>query len=178
MSQKGCRKSLVTVEGEGTSTLLVLNIAAPPIAQPAPRYHSFPRGDTRIYNAAQKQQNNLRVALCQKLGLRDGELFFKKETGWIQIEVLHFFFRRPEYHFLSHRSRCYENLRLKYKKEQIPFIHKPDIDNLEKFLFDVFEGVIYSDDKMVCQVLDAAKYYDCEGNCNGRTHIKIRFVDE
>lgn len=162
--------------GPGTMSL-VLNIMGSPIAQPAPQYHMLSRGGF-VYNPVQKQQTEMRDQLCTNLGLEGGSTLFKNtESGWVHIEVLHFFFRRPEYHFLSHRSRCFENLKVKYKKENIPYIHKPDIDNLEKYLFDLLQGVIYHDDKMVCKVSDAAKYYDSEGSCNGRTYMKISLVD-
>jgi len=31
---------------------------------------------------------------------------------------------------------------------------------------------------MLCKVSDAAKYYDSEGSCDGRTYIKVSLVDE
>ena len=180
MSGKGSIHTVAAAvsRNEGKGTALVLNIMGAPVAQPAPRYHMLSRGYSAIYNPAQKQQNELQNQLRNKLGLKDGNMYFNSESGWIHIEIVHFFFRRPEYHFLSHRPRCFENLKLKYRKEMIPYIHKPDVDNLEKFLFDVLQGIIYKDDRMVCKVSDAAKYYDSEGSCDGRTYIKISLVDE
>jgi Holliday junction resolvase len=50
---------------------------------------------------------------------------------------------------------------------------KPDIDNLEKFLFDSLEGVIFDDDKHIVQINEASKFYDSSGECKGSTIVKI-----
>jgi Holliday junction resolvase RusA-like endonuclease len=54
---------------------------------------------------------------------------------------------------------------------------KPDIDNLEKFLFDALEGVVFDDDKHIFRVHDTAKYYDSEEDCGGQTVISIKMSD-
>lgn len=50
---------------------------------------------------------------------------------------------------------------------------KPDIDNLEKFVLDIANGVLYGDDCIVAS-LTSRKIYDV----NPRTVIEIRRIDE
>jgi Holliday junction resolvase len=55
---------------------------------------------------------------------------------------------------------------------------KPDIDNLEKFLFDSLEGVIFDDDKHIVQIKEASKFYDSAGECKGSTIVKIVSIND
>ena len=161
-------KCMYTVRG----LRLELLIVGRPESQPAPRYHHTSTGHTFFYNAVQPQQNQLRSNIRTALGLEDGDLFFPSEMNLV-VELLQFFVPRPEYHFLSHRARCYRNLKQQFKNRRIPVGKKLDIDNLEKFLFDSLEGVIFDDDKFIVEIKDASKFYDSAGECNGCTIVKI-----
>mmetsp|Transcript_4365 Transcript_4365/g.8393 ORF Transcript_4365/g.8393 Transcript_4365/m.8393 type:complete len:135 (-) Transcript_4365:111-515(-) len=103
--------------------------------------------------------------------MEDGALFFPSGTNLV-LEFVDFFMPRPQYHFLAHRSRCFDNLKQQFK-ESISVGKKPDIDNLEKFLFDSLEGVIFDDDKCIVQINHASKFYDSCGECRGCTIVKI-----
>jgi Holliday junction resolvase RusA-like endonuclease len=147
-----------------------LRIIGCPESQPAPRYHQT-GGRTCIYNAAEHQQTQLRRNTQAALGMEDGVLFFHSGTNLV-VEFVEFFMPRPQYHFLAHRSRCFENLKQQFKQQRIPVGQKPDIDNLEKFLFDSLEGVIF-DDKCIVQINHASKFYDDIGDCRGCTIVKM-----
>lgn len=149
---------------------LQLRIGGCPESQPAPRYHHT-GGRTFIYNAAEHQQSQLRRNLRAVLGMEDGVLFFPSGTNLV-VEFIEFLMPRPQYHFLAHRSRCFDNLKQQFK-QSMPVGTKPDIDNLEKFLFDSLEGVIFDDDKCIVQINHASKFYDGTGECRGCTIVKI-----
>jgi hypothetical protein len=151
---------------------LELRIVGCPESQPAPRIHHTSAGGTFIYNEASPKQNQLRCNIRAALGLEDGGLFFPSGTN-VVVELLQFMMPRPQYHFLSHRSRCYGNLKQQFKRRRSPVGKKPDIDNLEKFLFDSLEGVIFHDDKCIVQINDASKFFDSGGECKGCTIVKI-----
>jgi Holliday junction resolvase RusA-like endonuclease len=43
--------------------------------------------------------------------------------------------------------------------DNVPHISKPDIDNLEKGLYDSLNGIIFKDDGQIYKVKEKAKYY-------------------
>jgi Holliday junction resolvase RusA-like endonuclease len=69
--------------------------------------------------------------------------------GPIQMN-LNFYFQRPKNHFNSKQIL----------KNTAPIFHisKPDIDNLEKLIFDSLKGIYYKDDSQICKV-NINKYY-------------------
>ena len=86
-------------------------------------------------------------------------------TGAIMI-TLHFYFPRPKGHFGTGRNSD----RL---KASAPVLHtkKPDIDNLEKFVLDSLNKVMWKDDSQVFSVVKS-KSYTLQ---DPRTEIKIEY---
>jgi hypothetical protein len=126
-----------------------------------------------MYNPVQKKKTMVQAVLRNALGLKAGELFFAPGS-MLRVEMLHFMFPRPQYHFKPNRERNFENIKARYQSKSLPVDKKPDIDNLEKFLFDAFEGVVFDDDRHIFGVHDVAKYYDSEEDCGGQTIISIK----
>jgi Holliday junction resolvase RusA-like endonuclease len=56
------------------------------------------------------------------------------------------------------------------------FVGRPDLDNLTKFIFDVFTDVIFHDDKQIVSAR-LKKKYDNEGECKGRTCFRIDVLE-
>ena len=76
--------------------------------------------------------------------------------------------RRPNQDF---QGGC----RLNSLKSFLPSVRPvvPDIDNLAKFVLDAMNGVVYHDDRQVCQ-LRVAKVLDDDGDCGGKTIIHVK----
>lgn len=66
-----------------------------------------------------------------------------------------FTFERPKNHFGTGRNS-------KKLKPSAPPEHivKPDVDNLEKFVFDCFNGVVWKDDSQVVKTMIEKRYGD------------------
>lgn len=52
----------------------------------------------------------------------------------------------------------------------------PDVDNLVKFVMDALNELVHPDDRQVVKLL-AYKFRDNEGECLGRTEVKIAPYD-
>ena len=50
-----------------------------------------------------------------------------------------------------------------------------DVDNLAKFVLDLMNGTVYTDDHQVV-ILKVIKVYDNDGECNGKTSVKIKKI--
>jgi Holliday junction resolvase RusA-like endonuclease len=76
---------------------------------------------------------------------------------------LSFFFGRPKYHYGTGKNSL-------ILKEKAPKAHtsRPDIDNLIKFVFDSLNGVFWSDDSIISDII-SHKFYDVRP----RTEIEI-----
>jgi Endodeoxyribonuclease RusA. len=156
---------------------LFLVLRGCPCAKPAPRLANPPGRNAFMYNPVQKEKTMVQSVLRNALGLNVGELFFAKGS-MLRVEMLHFMFPRPQYHFKRNKERDFENVKAKYQSKSLPVDKKPDIDNLEKFLFDAFEGVVFDDDRHIFGVHDIAKYYDSEEDCRGQTIISIKLLSK
>lgn len=101
--------------------------------------------------------------------------YFEKTAFEKQIPitvVLSFFFRRPLDHYKNNSQDCSFNS----VKEEFKFAHVtkiPDIDNLQKFLFDALKGVIIHDDRQIDLVV-VQKRWDIHGECDG--HVEVEFL--
>jgi Holliday junction resolvase RusA-like endonuclease len=137
---------------------------------PQPRYRTG-RGGT--YDPSEKHKKALRRLLLKKIS--------KKYTGQVPIFgservgiKMVFRLRRPNSHFVGgKRQGC------AYKPEA-PDAYptsRPDIDNLEKFILDVLNGIGYIDDGQV--VFNCTtKILDNTGDCQGATTISLFPVTE
>lgn len=161
-------------EGDRKSLFLVLRGC--PCAQPAPRLVNPPGRKSFMYNPVQKKKTIVQAVVRSALGLKEGEIFFA-QGSMLRVEMLHFMFPRPQYHFKRNAERIFGNVKAAYQSQSLPVDTKPDIDNLEKFLFDALEGVVFDDDKHIFGVHDVAKYYDNEEGCGGQTVISIRVFE-
>lgn len=76
--------------------------------------------------------------------------------------VIQCFLRRPKNHFDKHG-----NVKIQYYRSAVV---KPDVDNLEKIVYDALKGIAYVDD---CQIVEssAVKYW-CNDD-NPKTNIYI-----
>jgi Holliday junction resolvase RusA-like endonuclease len=80
---------------------------------------------------------------------------------------LHFYFERPKSHYGTGKNKD-------ILKPNAPKWHTsaPDIDNLQKFCFDSFNGVFWKDDSIICQIVAQKIYSD-----NPRTEIIIHTIE-
>ena len=53
----------------------------------------------------------------------------------------------------------------------------PDLDNMVKFVLDGMNELVCQDDKQVVNLV-ACKLFDSEGDCNGRTVVKVTKFNE
>lgn len=60
--------------------------------------------------------------------------------------------------------------KLAHAGDYIPHISKPDIDNLEKGLYDAIRGIVFKDDSQIFKVREMAKYY------SDRPRIECEFI--
>ena len=83
-----------------------------------------------------------------------------------------FFMRRPNTHF---KGKDRQNA----LRAGMPLAHVvvPDLDNMVKFVLDGMNELVYQDDKQVVKLV-ACKLFDSEGDCNGRTVVKVTKFNE
>ena len=83
-----------------------------------------------------------------------------------------FFMRRPNTHFKGKD-------RLNTLRARLPLAHVavPDLDNMVKFVLDGINELVYQHDKQVAKLV-ACKLFDSEGDCNGRTVVKVTKLNE
>ena len=95
-------------------------------------------------------------------------IFGSKRVG---IKMV-FHLRRPNAHFVDGRGGT-----LKPEAPRVCPTATPDLDNLEKFVLDVLNGVGYNDDGQVV-LCCSAKLLDNSGDCEGATTISLFPVTE
>lgn len=122
---------------------------------------------TWLYDQQENEKKTLHDAL---------KPYFEKTVFEKQIPVtvvLIFFFRRPVEHYKKNpqQDRSLNNVKEKYKFAHVTKI--PDIDNLQKFLFDAMKGVIINDDRQIDYVV-VQKRWDIYGDCDG--HVLVEFL--
>ena len=81
--------------------------------------------------------------------------------------------KRPKKHFVGNIAGGV----LKESAQKTIFIGKPDVDNLEKFVLDSLNGVLYDGDSQVV-TLNATKMYNNEESYLGSTEVFIDKIDE
>lgn len=79
-----------------------------------------------------------------------------------------FYMKRPKAHYGSGTNS-------NKLKKNAPIIHisKPDLDNLQKMIYDCFNQIVWVDDSVVCEAYARKEYSD-----NPRTEIIISEVEE
>lgn len=123
---------------------------------------------TWLYDQQENEKKTLHDAL---------KPYFEKTVFEKQIPVtavLNYFFRRPVEHYKKNpqKDRSFNNVKEEYKFAYVTKI--PDIDNLQKFLFDAMKGVLIKDDRQIDRVI-VQKRWDIHGDCDG--HVEIEFLN-
>ena len=136
-----------------------------PKALPRMRYfrngfYNPARGDMAAFRAAVRAQNHATM---------NGVVFGR---GVPVAVTVWFHMKRPKSDFKSgHRMAG-------MLRQWVPCVRpiRPDVDNLAKFVLDGMNGLVYEDDRQVVELL-LFKLMDSEGDCGGRTVIKVsKFV--
>ncbi len=129
---------------------MIIFLAATPIAKKRPRFSRI--GKHVVAYSDQKEEERKFVAYIKRQ-IGDTELL----TGPLRINLL-FGMPRPKSHFGTGRNAG-------KLKPSAPEYHtkKPDIDNLEKFVLDCLNGVVFKDDSQVVET-KAIKFYDDVGS--------------
>ncbi len=146
-----------------------------PHPQRRPRIKIIRRGRIpvpQISNGSDREKRLVQNLLRNALPGFQNPLFFLQQPLHVD---LFFFMPRPQAHFLFSQEngriqRSAEFLRDRHITQH--HINTPDADNMVKFLFDALEGIIYSNDKRIVS-FKVIKMYDNEGQCKGRTYIKV-----
>lgn len=119
-----------------------------------------------LYDQQEKEKKAIHDAL---------KPYFEKTAFEKQVPVtvvLSFLFRRPLEHYKKNsQDRSFNNVKEEYKFAHVTKI--PDIDNLQKFLFDALKGVIIHDDRQIDLVV-VQKRWDIHGECDG--HVEVEFL--
>ena len=99
------------------------------------------------------------------------ELKNQLSSGWVPLKcpikiTSIFYMKRPKNHY---KTGKYSGT----LKEMSPILHitKPDIDNLQKMVYDCFNQVVWVDDSLICEVIARKEYSE-----NPRTEITITEV--
>ncbi len=77
----------------------------------------------------------------------------------VDVEAI-FYFPRPKAHFGTCR-----NAGLLKASAPTRHVSKPDIDNLQKALFDALSGVIFEDDRQIASALTEKYYAETPSSC-------------
>ena len=131
---------------------VVINARFP--AQEQRRAHMVHKG-LQYYDPSDFDKKSLAKEVRSQLELLDGD--FQTFTGNVQVIAL-FYFKIPNYNPTN------------IQKDDF-YMKRPDVDNLQKFLFDALDGLFYADDSQVVAV-HACKRYD------DRDHVKILIAHE
>ena len=137
-------------------TMLELTIPGKPIAKKRPRF--FRRGKfVGTYNDQQTEEGKFRL-----------EIFRQLPEGWIatkdRIKVTtRFYMKRPKNHYGTGKNSF-------TLKAHAPLEHlsKPDLDNLQKMVYDCLNQLVWVDDSQVCEESARKEYSE-----NPRTEITV-----
>jgi len=91
--------------------------------------------------------NNIRAQIVQQLPEN-----FVPYSGLLRINKLHFIFP-PLKGFNKKQMELLEKGTIIYKG------NKPDLDNLEKAVYDAMQGIVFTDDKNIVEKVEVKKYY-------------------
>jgi Holliday junction resolvase RusA-like endonuclease len=139
---------------------MYITIDGDPIPKKRPRF--WAKGNrAMVTNTQQKEENIVRNAIRQQIG---EHVPFQ---GAVAI-CMTFYLKRPKAHYGTGKNSG-------QLKGSAPNIHtkKPDLDNLEKFVLDVCNGLIFKDDAQI-YTIQSSKQYDE----NPRTTIAISGIDK
>lgn len=140
--------------------MIILKIPGIPIAKKRPRFAR--KGNfTQTYNDQQTEEG-LFLFYC-----REQLKYVDPIIGGVGV-LLNYYMKRPKNHFGTGRNEG-------KLKSSAPKYHtkKPDIDNLNKFVFDCLNKYTWKDDSQIVLVFSEKKYAED----NPRTEIIINNID-
>ena len=120
-----------------------------------------------VYAPGKKDMAALKAKI--KGGINNIPIFGSNQPVVVNIK---FFMRRPNTHFKGKDRR-------NALRAGMPLAHVavPDLDNVVKCVLDGMNELVYQDDKQVAKLV-ACKLFDSEGDCNGRTVVKVTKFNE
>ena len=136
-----------------------ISIPGKPIAKKRPKFYR--RGSfVGAYNAQETEEGKFQLLANSQIKLE------RPISNPICIDML-FYMLRPKSHFGTGRNK-------EILKKTAPYVHfsKPDIDNLEKMVYDCLNQMAWMDDSLIVESR-AKKVY----SRNPRTEITIVEVD-
>ena len=143
--------------------MISFTVYGSPIAQPRQRHRAiqvngrvFAHNYTPAKAPVNQWKSDVKTAAVNALDAAD------KVPIWVNPVFLHVWLYLPR-----PASKC----RRKDSDGSIPCAIKPDIDNAYKSIADALTGVIYADDKQVCEI-QVRKFY-AEKDGRPRAEIKI-----
>lgn len=140
---------------------ITLTILGEPIAKKRPRF--VRRGKfVGTYNCQETEEGKFKW-----------EIFRQLPPGWSALKypikiTTTFYLRRPKNHYGTGKNST-------QLKKSAPANHSsaPDLDNLQKMVYDCFNQVVWVDDSLVCEANARKEYSE-----NPRTEIIVVEVDE
>ena len=140
---------------------LIITIPGKPIAKKRPKF--FRRGGfVGAYNCQETEEG--KFMLLAKSQLPDNFILF---SGPVSVTTV-FYLPRPKSHFGTGK-----NSEVLKARAPINHISKPDIDNLQKTVFDCLNQIVWVDDACIFESTAMKQYSD-----RPRTIIKIVEVEE
>jgi Holliday junction resolvase RusA-like endonuclease len=127
---------------------LIITIPGNPIAKKRPRFARRGKFVT-TYNDQESEEGKLRWNIMTQL-----------PQPWTPIKnpikiITVFYMKRPKSHYGSGKN-------VNILKNNAPLIHlcKPDLDNLQKMVYDCFNQLVWVDDSLVCETYSRKEYSD------------------
>lgn len=139
-------------------------VAGNPVPMPRPRFNGrnfFIPNEAR--RAREHFQEQVKIALP---ATRHGTIYGPRDALTI---TLIFNMLRPQRDFVN--SDRHRELKTSALLRTVPPTG-PDIDNLAKFVLDALNELVFPDDRQVVELV-CFKFRDNEGECLGRTEVKI-----
>ena len=147
---------------------LSLMVAGPVRALRGPEFRRGQQGRGHmVYNPSERFIRAMRSSVLTALGEGGGPVFGRRVP--LRVEVA-FYLRRPQSHFRD-GTRDVNNLKQSHPHREL-HVSSPNVDNLVKFVLDVFTGIAYYDASVV-QAVCVTKEFDDVGDCSGHTLITI-----
>ncbi len=140
---------------------MIITIPGVPISKARPRFYR--RGKfVGTYNSQETEEGRMLWEVNRQLPI--GWTPFKNP---IKITTL-FYMKRPKNHYRTGKNSA-------QLKENAPIVHlsKPDLDNLQKMVYDCFNQIVWVDDSLVCETNARKEYSE-----NPRTEIIVTEVEE
>jgi len=137
-------------------------LAGPPISLARARYS----WKTGFYNPSKAKSEAVKREIVRQIPHCRNDFLYG--DGVAVTMSLTFYLRRPDSDFTC--GKRWRGLKSSCVGFKAPI--RPDIDNLVKFILDACNHLVYKDNGQVVK-LTSLKIRDCEGECTGRTVVKM-----